>query len=144
MLKNIPPILSPELLAILCKMGHGDEIVLGDANFPHETMASMHCVRLDGHHCSDILNAILTLFPLDSTCPQAVQVMKPDDGSVPLIWKKYQSIIDQHDDNIIFKKLERHDFYKQSRKAYCIIATGEPALYANIILKKGCVICDKY
>lgn len=140
MLKNISPILSPELLKILCEMGHGDELVLGDGNFPHASMATNHLIRLDGHGCDEILDALLTLFPLDSESADVVSVMATDDGSNPPIWAEYQRTIEKHESPILFTKVERFAFYERSQKAYCIIATSEPKLYANLILKKGCVV----
>lgn len=140
MLKNISPILPPELLKILCEMGHGDELVLGDGNFPHASMAHNHLVRLDGHGCDEILAAILSIFPLDTGSNEVVAVMATDDGSTPPIWSEYKNTIDQYENNVTFSKVERFAFYERAKKAYCIVATSEPKLYANLILKKGCVV----
>lgn len=140
MLKNISPILSPELLKILCEMGHGDELVLGDGNFPHASMATNQLVRLDGHGCDEILDAILSLFPLDHASETVVSVMATDDGTTPPIWAEYKNTVDKYEKAIEFSKVERFAFYERAKSAYCIVATSEPKLYANIILKKGCVV----
>ncbi|MGE4584493.1 MAG: L-fucose mutarotase [Sphaerochaeta sp.] len=140
MLKTIPAILSPELLKILMEMGHGDELVIGDGNFP---AASLHerVVRLDGHGVEEILAAILQLFPLDTYAPNTFLMEKvPGDGVETPIWASYEQIAKQGDPGFKgFTMVERYAFYEKSRKAYAIVATGEKALYANIILKKGVV-----
>ncbi len=143
MLKNIPAILSPEMLKVLCEMGHSDKIVIADANFPSETMGKNAIVlRADGHSATDILDAILTLFPLDTYVEKPVtlmEVMPGDDVETP-IWDDYKAIITRYDDrgeNAV-GTMERFAFYdKVKNETYAIIATGEKALYANIILQKG-------
>lgn len=143
MLKNIPAILSPKMLKVLCEMGHSDKIVIADANFPAETMGKNAIViRADGHSATDILDAVLTLFPLDTYVEKPVtlmEVMPGDDVETP-IWDDYKSIVTRHDDrgeNAV-GTMERFAFYeKVKNEAYAIIATGEKALYANIILQKG-------
>ena len=145
MLKGIPPILSPELLKVLCEMGHSDRIVIADGNFPTETMGKDGVViRLDGHGVPEILDAILQVFPLDTYTKQPVslmEVMKGDTVKTP-IWNTYEDIISKHDDRgkTIIGTIERFTFYEEARKAYAIIATSETALYANIMLQKGVVI----
>ena len=143
MLKNIPAILSPKMLKVLCEMGHSDKIVIADANFPAETMGKNAIViRADGHSATDILDAILTLFPLDTYAEKPVTLMEvmPDDDVETPIWDDYKSIVTRHDDrgeNAV-GTMERFAFYeKVKNEAYAIIATGEKALYANIILQKG-------
>ena len=143
MLKNIPAILSPKMLKVLCEMGHSDKIVIADANFPAETMGKNAIViRADGHSATDILDAILTLFPLDTYVEKPVTLMEvmPDDDVETPIWDDYKSIVTRHDDrgeNAV-GTMERFAFYeKVKNEAYAIIATGEQALYANIILQKG-------
>ena len=143
MLKNIPAILSPKMLKVLCEMGHSDKIVIADANFPAETMGKNAIViRADGHSATDILDAILTLFPLDTYAEKPVTLMEvmPDDDVETPIWDDYKSIVTRHDDrgeNAV-GTMERFAFYeKVKNEAYAIIATGEQALYANIILQKG-------
>ena len=140
MLKNIPSIISPELLKILHEMGHSDEIVIGDGNFPAASNAK-RLVRCDGHGVPELLDAILQLFPLDTYVDSPVMLMQvtPGDDVDPVIWKDYEKIVDKHQDNVKFSEIERFAFYERARDAYAIVATGESALYANIILKKGVV-----
>jgi len=142
MLKNIPKILSPELLKILCEMGHSDRIVIADGNFPSESIGKNAIViRADGHTATEMLDAVLTVFPLDTYVEHPVnlmQVMKGDNVTTP-IWDKYKKIVLKHDErgSKAFGEIERFDFYEQAKNAYAIIATGESALYANIMLQKG-------
>ena len=140
MLKNIPAVLSPELLKILMEMGHGDELVIGDGNFPAASNAR-RLVRLDGHGVPEILDAILTLFPLDTyvEAPVALMAVTPGDPTVPAIWEDYKDIIRRREGEHKIEEVERFEFSRRSREAYAILATGETALYANIILKKGVV-----
>ena len=141
MLKNIPSILSPELLKILHEMGHSDEIVIGDGNFPAASNAQ-RLIRCDGHGVPELLDAILKLLPLDTYVDAPVMLMQvtPGDNVDPVIWNEYRKIVDAHQDNVKFEEIERFAFYERARKAYAIVATGESALYANVILKKGVVI----
>ena len=140
MLKNVPSIISPELLKILHEMGHSDEIVIGDGNFPAASNAK-RLVRADGHGVPELLDAILQLFPLDTYVEAPVMLMQvtPGDDVDPVIWKEYRKIVDKHQDNVKFEEIERFAFYERARDAYAIVATGEGALYANVILKKGVV-----
>ena len=145
MLKGIPKILSPELLKVLCEMGHGDRIVIADGNFPVESMGKgLKVVRMDGHNACDVLEAILQLFPLDTYVEKPVnlmQVMPGDDVETP-IWSEYEklvSVADSRGGNAI-GQIERFAFYEEAKKAYAIVATGESALYANIMLQKGVVV----
>ncbi len=141
MLKGIPSILSPELLKILMEMGHGDEIVIADGNFPAASIAQ-RLVRCDGHGVPVLLDAILKLFPLDSYVDHPVALMEvvPGDPVKPVIWGEYRKIVDKHEKSPAgFEHVERFAFYERARRAYAVIATGEEALYANIILKKGVV-----
>lgn len=140
MLKNISPIISPELLKILMEMGHGDEIVIGDGNFPAASMAQ-RLVRLDGHGVPEILDAVLKLMPLDTyvECPVAL-MDNGADGEEPPIWNEYKKIVTENEGEKNFKLEERFAFYERAKKAYAVVATGETAIYANIILKKGVVI----
>lgn len=141
MLKNIPAIIPPELLKILDEMGHGDEIVIGDGNFPAASNAK-RLVRCDGHGVPELLDAVLQLLPLDTYVESPVMLMQvtPGDDVDPVIWKDYRKIVDKHQDNVAFSEIERFAFYERARDAYAIVATGESALYANVILKKGVVI----
>lgn len=140
MLKGIPAILSPELLKVMMEMGHGDEIVIADGNFPAASMAK-RLIRLDGHGVPEILSAMLTLMPLDTYVDEPVQLMNlaPQDTETPAIWSQYQTIIANAQPNIHIGKTERQAFYDRAKQAYAIVATGETAIYANILLKKGVV-----
>ena len=140
MLKNIPSIISPELLKVLHEMGHSDEIVIGDGNFPAASNAK-RLIRADGHGVPEILDAILQLLPLDTYVDAPVMLMQvtPGDDVDPVIWNDYRKIVDKHQDNVKFEEIERFAFYERARDAYAIVATGESALYANVILKKGVV-----
>lgn len=140
MLKGIPRILPPDLLKFLMEMGHGDELVIGDGNFPAASCAQ-RLVRCDGHNVPELLEAILQLFPLDSPDTQPIRVMQTNDGTRPPVWDRYQSIVDRYESvPHVLTPVERYAFYEQTRKAYVVISTGETALYANILLKKGVVI----
>lgn len=140
MLKGISPILSPDLLKILMEMGHGDEIVIGDGNFPAASIAK-RLVRLDGHGVPEILEAILQLMPLDTYVEAPVGLMQvvPGDSVVPEIWEEYRAIVKKHEGERKIEGIERFAFYERAKTAYAVIATGETAIYANIILKKGVV-----
>ncbi len=139
MLKNIPKIISPELLKILSEMGHGDEIVIADGNFPAESMGK-RVVRADGHGACEMLEAILRLIPLDSYAEENFVLMEvtPGDNTVPVIWEDFERL-GREDENYSPAKLARFAFYGRAREAYAVIATGEDALYANVILKKGVI-----
>ncbi len=142
MLKNIPSILSPELLKILMEMGHGDYIVIGDGNFPAATNAQ-RLVRLDGHGVPEILDAILKLMPLDTYVDAPVSLMdNGDPDNRPEIWAKYKEIVEKNEGDKNIGLIERFDFYDKAKNAFAIVATGETAIYANIILQKGVVIND--
>jgi L-fucose mutarotase len=139
MLKNIPNILPPELLKILMEMGHGDEIVIADGNFPAASHAQ-RLVRCDGHGAPQLLDAILQFFPLDTFVKQPVALMAvvPGDHYSPDIWPAYKKIIQKHEPRFAgFELMERFAFYERAKKSYAIVATGELARYANLILKKG-------
>ncbi|QDT98908.1 RbsD/FucU family protein [Gimesia aquarii] len=141
MLKGIPPIISPDLMCVLMKMGHGDELVLADGNFPAESHAQ-RIIRLDGHDVPQILDAILRFFPLDTFVEQPAGLMNPvdDQAAEPPIWETYQRLIQTHDGRSFeLEKIERFEFYERAKNAYAIIATSETALYANLILTKGVV-----
>jgi len=145
MLKGIPPILSPELLKVLCEMGHSDRIVIGDGNFPAETMGKNAIViRCDGHGVPELLDAILQVFPLDSYVEKPVSLMQvmPGDTVETPIWDTYKEIVAKHDPrgSEAIGEIERFAFYDEAKKAYAVIATGETALYANIMLQKGVVV----
>lgn len=139
MLKGIPSIISPELLKILMEMGHGDELVIGDGNFPGNSIGQ-RVVRCDGHGTAELLEAILKLFPLDHYAkPVYLMEVVPGDTVETPIWGTYAEIIKPHTDEAM-EHIERFAFYERAKKAYCVVMTGESALYANIILKKGVVV----
>ena len=138
MLKGIPKIISPELIKILMEMGHGDEIVIGDGNFPGQSV-NPRCVRCDGHGVPELLEAILELFPLDIyQKPVYLMAKTPGDTVETPIWDTYAEIIKPHTDEKMVE-VERFEFYERAKKAYAVVMTSEKALYANIILKKGVV-----
>lgn len=137
MLKNIPKILPPELLKILCEMGHGDEIVIADGNFPSASMGQ-RVVYMTGNGATEVLEAVLELFPLDTyQQPLYLMAVTPGDTVRTPIWDEYKKAAAKYTDSG-FEEIERFSFYERAKKAYAVIATGESALYANIILKKGC------
>lgn len=139
MLKGIPPIISPELLMVLMEMGHGDEIVLADGNFPAASMAQ-RLLRADGHGVAELLEAVLKFFPLDIYVANPVALMEvvPGDKVKPTIWEDYRKIIIASGEKFSdFEFVERFDFYERAQDAYAVVATSEKALYANVILKKG-------
>jgi L-fucose mutarotase len=142
MLKGIPTILNPELLKIMMEMGHGDEIVISDGNFPGASIAKK-IVRIDGNSVPEVLDAVLKFFPLDPYVESAVglmQVVKGDKVETP-IWEEYRKIVKKHDPKFKdFEMIERFEFYERAKKAFAVVTTGETALYANIILKKGVVV----
>lgn len=140
MLKKIPAILSPELIKVLMEMGHGDEIVISDANFPAERLGQ-RVIRADGHDVPELLAAILELFPLDhySDYQYALMEIVEGDDVDPVIWEEYATIIGQTDLNAQVKHIERFEFYEKSKDAFAVLITGETALYGNIILKKGVI-----
>lgn len=145
MLKGIPKILSPELLKVLCEMGHGDRLVIADGNFPAESMGKNGIViRMDGHGACEVLEAILKLFPLDTYVEKPVNLMQvtPGDHVETPIWDEYAKIVAEADERgaDTIGTIERFAFYEESKKAYAIIATGEGALYANVMLQKGVVV----
>ena len=142
MLKGIPDILSPELLKIMMEMGHGDTLVIGDGNFPAASVAKdSRLVRLDGHGVPEILDAILRFFPLDPYVEAPVSLMEvvPGDPVKTPIWDEYARIVEKYEPGAKIGRIERFRFYDEARKAYAVVATGETALYANIILQKGVV-----
>jgi len=141
MLIGIPPIISPELMKVLMEMGHGDELVLGDANFPSTSMGR-RVVRADGHSIVPLLDAIMQFFPLDESVQKPLLCMAVPAGTKnqPPIWDEYRRVIAAHVGSaaeLVF--LERFEFYDRAQQAYAIVATGERALFGNLLLKKGVV-----
>ncbi|XP_029962507.1 fucose mutarotase [Salarias fasciatus] len=149
-LKGIPSVLSPELLYALAKMGHGDEIVLADANFPTSSVCACGPkeIRADGLGIPHLLEAILKLLPLDTyvDCPAAVMDLVDSDkesGLVVPVWGTYMVLISQAGSKAPIEKVERFAFYERAKKAYAVVATGETALYGNLILKKGVIPAEQ-
>ena len=146
MLKGIPKILSPELLKVLCEMGHSERIVIGDGNFPAESIGrNAKVIRCDGHGVPELLDAILQVFPLDAytdTPVMLMELMDRDKGRVETpIWDQYADIVSAHDSRgaSAIGKYGRFEFYDEASKCYAVIATGESAIYANVILQKGVI-----
>ena len=143
MLKGINKIISPELLCVLAKMGHGDEIVFSDGNFPGESIGAQGgaiVLRSDGTGVPELLEAVLDLIPLDAYDNNVFLMDKTEqDRDLKIeIWDTYGEITSRHTDKEpVF--LERYEFYERAKKAYAIVVTGESAIYANVILKKGVV-----
>ena len=145
MLKRIPRILSPELLKVLCEMGHSDTLVIADGNFPSESVGGNSIViRMDGHSAVEVLDAILELLPLDTYVEKPVNLMEvvPGDPVDTPIWKEYEEIVSKYDSRGLdaIGQIERFAFYEEAKKAYAIVATGESALYANVMIQKGVII----
>jgi L-fucose mutarotase len=141
MLKGIDPLLSPDLLQILAAMGHGDEILIADANFPAVTLATRLC-RLDGANTSSALRAILSVLPLDQYVeqPAAVMAVVDDPEAVPETELEFRSLLDAAEGKpVAIQRLERFSFYDRAREMFAIVITSEQRLYGNIILTKGVV-----
>ena len=141
MLKGISHAISPELIKILMEMGHGDELVIADGNFPAAGIAQ-RLVRADGLGVLVLLDAILQIFPLDQYVEKPVVLMSvvPGDPYKPVIWDECRNVILKHEPAFTeFEYLERFPFYERAKKAFAVLATSEMALYANIILKKGVI-----
>lgn len=139
MLVGISPLIGPELLSTLCRMGHGDEIVLADAHFPGES-CSRRCLRADGLLIADLLEGILPLFALDTYVDHPVATMAPVPGDQldPAVESSYRQVIDRHwPDTPAIEQVERFAFYERTREAFAVVMTGDTAKYGNIILKKG-------
>ncbi len=139
MLKGISPLVSPRLLETLARMGHGDEIVLADAHFPGESF-SKNVLRADGIIVTDLLEAILPLFELDSYVEHALVMMSPVEGDTadPQVEKAYLSSVRKTNPDINeIGKTDRFAFYERTRNAFAVVMTGETRKYGNIILKKG-------
>lgn len=139
MLKGISPIISPQLLEILARMGHGDEIVLADAHFPGESFNN-RVIRADGLRIPDLLSAILPLFELDQYVPKPLMMMAAVEGDEldPSVEASYMEAVHEthpHIEGVM--RMERFDFYERTKNAFAVVMTGETAKYGNIILKKG-------
>lgn len=141
MLKGIPAILPPELMKIMMEMGHGDELLLCDGNYP-KFGCPERCVRMDGHGIPELLEAILQFMPLDSYVahPTTFMAVLPDDPYKPEIWDVYREIGLRYETSGLREEaVQKPEFYARGAKCYACVATGETALYANMILKKGVV-----
>ena len=149
-LKLIPRVLSPELIYVLARMGHGDSIVFGDANFPSTSVSKSgpELVRADGMNIPTLLEATLQLFPLDTyaAAPIGLMQMVPADVAKGLktpVWDEYKKIANKAEEKVVkVEMIERFDFYKRAREAFAIVATGEQSLYGNILLTKGVILPD--
>jgi L-fucose mutarotase len=140
MLKNINPILGPELLAVLRAMGHGDEIAIVDGNYPAAS-AGPKLIRMDGHDTVTVLDAVLSVMPLDDFVPDPairMEVVGDPDKIVP-ITNEFSNVLKHHEPGAKLAALERFTFYERVRQGFAVIATGERRLYGNIILKKGVI-----
>lgn len=140
MLNGIPENINPELLKILAEMGHGDELVLADGNFPAATLAR-RLVRADGQGVPAMLRSILPLIPLDTYVESPLVLMATCEGdSEPEIWSEYEAIVSQESPSPPrMSFISRQEFYERASRAYAVVATSERAVYANVILKKGVV-----
>lgn len=142
MLKGISPILSPELLKIIAEMGHGDELVLADGNFPGASIGK-RCVRCDGHGCAEVMRAIVQLFPLDDFVEKPLAVMQVPAGMFPgdraPVWQAFREAADTDLPAAQFDMMEHDAFMERAKNAYAVVQTGETALYGNIIIRKGVV-----
>ncbi|GAM57287.1 L-fucose mutarotase [Vibrio ishigakensis] len=143
MLKGIHPAISPELLAILSEMGHGDEILFADAHFPAETFGKK-VIRCDGVSVDTLLEGVIRLFELDQYVEQPVVMMEPGQGdeldlSVESRYLEAMSSEGVTQDQI--SRIERFSFYERSKQCSAVVLTGELAKYGNIILKKGVTPC---
>lgn len=142
MLKGIDPALSPELLKVLCEMGHGDEIVISDANFPAASVSAGHTlIRADGIPAARLLDAILQLIPLDQYDSNHFVLMEvvPGDPYQPQVWDTYRGILAKHEPSATVSFMERFAYYDRAKAAHAVVISGETAKYANIILKKGVI-----
>jgi L-fucose mutarotase len=142
MLKGIDPLLGPDLLGILRAMGHGDEIVVADANFPAASIVSdQRLIRADGSSAPRMVEAIVSVLPLDDFVPAAAFRMavvdRPDE--VPAITKHFEQALKKAGYDGPIEAIERNAFYARARTAFAVVATGETRLYGNLILKKGVI-----
>jgi L-fucose mutarotase len=139
MLKGISPLISPELLSTLARMGHGDEIILADAHFPAESF-NENVIRADGLRIPDLLDAILPLLELDAYVPTPLFMMSAVEGDSldPEVESSYRTAIEKHvPDAPATARIDRFAFYDRAKDAFAVVMTGETAKYGNIILKKG-------
>ncbi|TGQ46864.1 RbsD/FucU domain-containing protein [Mesorhizobium sp. M00.F.Ca.ET.216.01.1.1] len=140
MLIGIPALLGPELLATLRAMGHGDEIALVDGNYPAEEQAN-RLVRADGHQLIPVLDAILSVLPVDDAVPEALfrASVKGDPLLADPVHREIEAICAMRAPGRKVVALAGTDFYARVKAAHAIVATSEPRLYANIIIRKGVI-----
>jgi L-fucose mutarotase len=141
MLIGIDPVISPQLLDTLFRMGHGDEIVLADSFFPGDSMNS-RVIRADGIRIPQLLNGILALINLDSYVPRPIAMMAPVPGDIldEKVEQSYRTVIDRHWPDVpAIERIERFAFYERAKQAFAVLMTGETVKYGNIILKKGVI-----
>lgn len=138
MLNGIPKNVSSDLLKVLMEMGHGDEIVLSDGNYPATSSGNL-LVRCIGLGVPELLDSILTLMPLDDYVESPVAMMESPTPEEPPIWATYREIIKKHAGDVKISHMEHDAFIDRARKTYAIVATSEEATYANILLRKGVV-----
>lgn len=143
MLKDLNPLLGPDLLHILRSMGHGDEVAIVDANYPAQRTAQ-RLVRLDGVSATRALRAVLSVLPLDSYVPHSVHTMQVvgDAEAVPEVVAEFRSLVAAVDEGAACGALERFAFYDRVKVAFAVLATGERRLYGNILLTKGVIDPD--
>lgn len=147
MLLGVPKLLSPEIIATLCEMGHSDVIVIGDANFPGKRFAEegkCKFLRADGISGTELLDAILSIIPCDTYSEHPVKLMQTMECDRHLeipIWDEYKKVVADHDvrGEAAIGFLDRFDFYEEAKKSYCIIQSGEQAIYANVMIQKGVI-----
>lgn len=147
MLNGIPKSISPELLKVLCEMGHSDVICIGDGNFPADRFAregNCKIVRADGIGCCELLESILKLMPADSyvDCPITLMKKAPIDKDLDIsIWDEFETIISKYDSRHekAIRFCDRFEFYEQAKKCYCIVQSGEEQIYANVMIQKGVI-----
>lgn len=151
MLNGINKLLTGEMLKVLCDMGHGDVLILADANFPGESIAKAttygKLIRCSGADVSEVLKAIVDIFPLDvAYTGEPACVMELTDGDkakgmpTPIAWTEYTDVLRRSYPGLMLGKIERFDFYEKAKKAYAVIQTGEEKQYGNLLLVKGCVL----
>ena len=145
MLKGISKLLTGDILKILCDMGHGDEIIIADANFPAETVAK-RLVRCPGINGAELLEAITEIFPLDTYVEFPANVMDLTNGDkakgmpIPEVWAAYEEVLHRMEgDFTALGKIERNEFYKRTKEAFAVIQTGEERQYGNLLLVKGVI-----
>lgn len=140
MMNGVPANIGPDLLKVLSEMGHGDELVIADGNFPSAALAQ-RLVRADGMGVPEMLESVLKLVPLDTYVESPLVLMATVEGDPePPIWSVYQDIADRsQDESPVMSHIDRQEFYERAKRAYAVLATGEREVYANIIVKKGVV-----